>query len=77
MNESNQFAQATILAGRTVRRLQREGHSTGEAKRLVAMVINAEEAEMMKIRRAFDEAQTIERLNRLPDVGWSGGTHLE
>lgn len=67
LNESNPYARATILAGQTVRRLRRAGHSSEEAKRLVATIINAEESAMLKGRRVFDEARIVDRLNRLPD----------
>lgn len=68
-NDPNQFARASILAGQTVRRLQRMGHSSEEAKRLVVMVINEEESSMLKGRRTFDEAGIAERLRRLPNTG--------
>jgi len=67
VNQSNPFSRSTILAGQTVRRLNRNGVSLDEAKRLVAQVINSEEAEMNQLRRGFDEAGMAERLNRLPE----------
>jgi hypothetical protein len=66
MIESNPYTRATILAGATFKRLQREGCSSDDAKRLVLHVINSEEAEMNKLRRPFDEARITERLKRLP-----------
>jgi hypothetical protein len=66
INQSNQFARATILVGRTVRRLLGEGCPAEEAKRLVAQVIDSEEIEMPRQRRPFDEAGMTERLKRLP-----------
>jgi len=66
MNQSNQFVRSSILAVQTMRRLQREGCSIDEAKRMVMQVINSEEAEMSRQRRSFDEARMAERLNRLP-----------
>ncbi|HLX71026.1 MAG TPA: hypothetical protein VKV04_15475 [Verrucomicrobiae bacterium] len=68
MDASNQFTQATIVAGQTVRRLEREGLSVDEAKRLVAGMINEEESKVMKGERAFDEKGFIERLRRLPNT---------
>jgi hypothetical protein len=67
MSDANPYSRATILAGATVKRLQREGCSLKEAKRLVVAVINSEEAEMNRQRRPFDAAGTAERLNRLPE----------
>jgi hypothetical protein len=66
MGESNQYFRATLLARETVERLQREGHSADEAKRLVAAVISAEEFALMK-GRSFDEARFSKRLRQLPD----------
>ena len=67
MDELNQYTRATVLAGETVQRLQREGCSADEAKRLVAAVINAEEFALMKGRHSFDLARFSERLRQLPD----------
>ena len=67
MDESNQYSRATLLAGETVQRLQREGHSFDDAKRLVAAMINAEEFALMKGRHSFDLARFSERLRQLPD----------
>jgi hypothetical protein len=67
MDDSSQYSRATFLARETVGRLRREGHSTDEAKRMVAAVINAEEFAVMKGRHTFDEARFIERLRQLPD----------
>jgi hypothetical protein len=43
MDAPNQFTRAAGVAGQTVRRLQREGLTAEEAKRLVSTVINEEE----------------------------------
>ncbi len=67
MSESNQYFRATLIAHETVERLQREGHSADEAKRLVTAVINAEEFALMKGRHTFDETRFSERLRQLPD----------
>ena len=67
MDESNQWVRASFLARETFERLQREGQSADEAKRLVAAVINAEEFALMKGRHSFDEARFSERLHQLPD----------
>jgi hypothetical protein len=68
MDESNEFFRATVLANKTVGRLQQEGHPAGKAKRLVAQLINAEETAMLKHRRSFDEAWFVGRLHQLPDM---------
>jgi hypothetical protein len=67
MDDFNQYSRATILARETVDRLQQEGHSADEAKRMVAAVINAEEFAVMKGRHTFDETRFIERLHQLTD----------
>jgi hypothetical protein len=67
MNPSNPFLRATILSGKTVQRLRQQGISLDDAKKWVVQVINSEEAEMHRQRRAFDEAQMAERLKRLPE----------
>ncbi len=67
MNDANAYFRATLLARDRVERLQREGHSADEAKRLVTAVINAEEFALMKGRRSFHEARFKERLRQLPD----------
>jgi hypothetical protein len=66
MDAPNQFARATVMAGKTVRRLEREGLTVDEAKRLVAAVINEEELVIRKGGRAFDEGGFVERLRKLP-----------
>ncbi len=68
MDAPNQFTRATVSAGQTVRRLEREGLSVDEAKRLVAGMINEEESKVMKGERAFDEKGFIERLRQLPNT---------
>jgi len=67
MDDMNQYRRATIVAGETVKRLQREGHSAEEAKRMVVAVVNAEEFAVMNGRHSFDETRCIERLHQLPD----------
>ena len=67
MGPSNQFFQASVFAGKTVERLQREGHSADEAKRMVAAVINAEEFAVMTGRHSFDATRFSERLRQLPN----------
>jgi hypothetical protein len=67
MDDFSQYSRATILARETVDRLQQEGHSADEAKRMVTAVINAEEFAVMKGRHTFDETRFIERLHQLPD----------
>lgn len=67
MDDMNQYFQATLVAGETVERLQREGHSFDEAKRMVNAAINAEEFAVSTGRHAFDKTRFIERLRQLPD----------
>jgi hypothetical protein len=67
MDDMNQYRRATIVARETVERLQRDGHSMDEAKRMVVAVINAEEPGVMKGRHSFDERRFIERLHHLPN----------
>ena len=67
MDDFSQYSRATILARETVDRLQQEGHSADEAKRMVTAVINAEEFAVMKGRHTFDETRFVERLHQLPD----------
>jgi hypothetical protein len=73
MDQANEFYRATVLAGKTVKRLQREGVPVDEAKRLVAAVINAEESLILKHRQSFNEARVTERLQQLPEMPWSNG----
>ena len=73
MSETNEFFRATILASKTVKRLQREGISAAESKRLVTAVINAEESLILKHRQSFNEARVTERLRQLPEMRWSNG----
>ena len=67
MDDMNRYFKATVVAGETVKRLQREGHSPDEAKRMVTAVINAEEFAVRTGRHSFDERRCIERLRQLPD----------
>lgn len=67
MNESNEFFRATIIANQTFKQLLKAGHSDADAKRMVVSVINAEEVEMNRHSRAFDEKRFFRRLQKLPD----------
>lgn len=66
MHDINQYTRATVLARETVERLQREGHSHDEARRMVAAVIDTEALAVMTKRHTFDEDRFMERLNQLP-----------
>jgi hypothetical protein len=66
MDDMNQYGRASILAGETVVRLQREGHSTEEAKRMVNAVISAEDFAVTTGRHIFDLTRFSERLKQLP-----------
>ncbi len=68
MAESDDFFRAAVLASRTVKRLERQGHSATEAKRLVVSVIDSEEKEVVHYRHSFDAARFIRRLEQLPDA---------
>jgi hypothetical protein len=50
----------------TFERLQREGHSEPESKRLIAMVIAAETFWIMKSKQNFNHDRFVRNLNRLP-----------
>lgn len=66
LNPSNEFSRATAIADQTFKRLRKAGHSDEDAKRMVTVVINAEEAEMKKQNRPFDENGFVRRLETLP-----------
>ena len=55
----------------TFERLQREGNSPAEAKRLIACVVAAEMFEISKEKRGFNEKGFVQRLEQLPDMPWS------
>jgi hypothetical protein len=67
MDDMSQYRRAAFLAGDTTKRLEREGHSAEEARRMVINLINAEEFAVMTGRHSFDEARFLERLRQLPD----------
>jgi len=69
MDDQEAFVRVAALAGKTVRRLQREGHP--EAWELVRAVITAEETLNLSYRQPFNEARCIKRLEQLPDTNWS------
>jgi hypothetical protein len=66
MDDTSQYFRASVVAGETFKRLQQEGHSVDEAKRMVAAVIKAEEFAVRTGRHSFDESRCIERLRQLP-----------
>src|SRR5580765_5537720 len=66
MDKSNQYFRAAALARKTVERLQHDGHSADESKRMVVALINAEEFAVMTGRHSFDEARFAELLDQLP-----------
>jgi hypothetical protein len=67
MNDANPYHRAALLARDAVDWLGREGLSLEDAKRMVTVVINAEEFAVMKARHSFDESRFAERLGQLPD----------
>jgi hypothetical protein len=68
----NQIREGTPAAARqTYQRLQREGHSSAEAKGLIAKVVAAETFEMVKHKQTFDEQRFVERLHQLPAMPWN------
>ena len=68
----NQIRDGTPPATRqTFERLQREGHPSAEAKRLIAGVVAAEVFAIFKSKRPFDEVRFVQRLHQLPDMPWS------
>ena len=52
----------------TFDRLLAEGHSSTEAKRLLACALAAEFFAMMKAKQPYDQARYIESLHRLPKL---------
>jgi hypothetical protein len=54
----------------TYDRLISEGHSVDEAKRLIACVLSGEMFDMMKHQRPYDQAEYVQKLNRLPELPW-------
>ena len=64
MAEPDEFTRAAVVAGRTVKRLERQGYSSAEAKRLVIAVINSEE-EKVCLGEAFDATRFIRCLDQL------------
>lgn len=52
----------------TYARLIREGHSSDEAKRLIALVLVVEMNEMLRLNRTFDEAGYVAALRNLPTL---------
>lgn len=67
----NQIRDRTPLATRqTFERLQREGHTASEAKKLIAAIVAAAVFEVAKNKRTFDERKFVERLHQLPDMPW-------
>jgi hypothetical protein len=68
----NQIRDGTPLATRqTFERLQNEGHSAAEAKRLIAGVVAAEVFSVFRNKQAFDEARFVQRLHQLPEMPWN------
>lgn len=62
-----QYFRITNLAETTVQRLEREGHSAADAKRMVNAVMSAEITAVMSKRKSFNEDRFTERLNQLPN----------
>lgn len=62
-----QYFRITNLVEKTVQRLEREGHSAADAKRMVNVVMSAEITAAMTKRQSFDEDRFMERLNQLPN----------
>jgi vacuolar-type H+-ATPase subunit B/Vma2 len=52
----------------TYDRLMRAGNSSGEAKRLIAIVLIVELNEMLRVERNFDEAGYVAALRALPTL---------
>jgi hypothetical protein len=67
----NQLRDGKPLATRqTFERLQREGHTASEAKKLIAAIVAAEVFNMAKHKQTFDERRFVERLHQLPNMPW-------
>jgi len=68
----NQIRDGNPAATRqTYERLQRDGHSSAEAKRLITCVVAAEMFEIAKNKQTFDETRFVQRLEQLPAMPWS------
>lgn len=58
--------------GATFARLQAQGYSPDEAKRLIGYVVGAEFFGVLREDRKFDAAGFAERLRALPKMPWEG-----
>jgi hypothetical protein len=68
----NQIRDGTPPATRqTFERLQREGHTSDEAKDMIASIVAAEMFEIVRHKQTFNEPRFVERLQQLPDMPWS------
>ena len=54
----------------TLERLQNDGHSEAEAKRLIGVALAAEIYEIMKSAKPFDLVRYTRNLDRLPIMPW-------
>ncbi len=52
----------------TYERLLREGHSEGDAKKLIGTVVVAEMFSIMKQGKPFDQDRFVKALARLPEI---------
>jgi len=52
----------------TLNRLVAEGHSTSEAKRLIACVVVSEMFHIMKYHQSYDRDRFVAGLHALPDL---------
>jgi hypothetical protein len=58
--------------GATFARLQAQGYSSDEAKRLIGFVVGAEFFGVLREGRKFDAEGFAERLRALPKMPWEG-----
>ena len=52
----------------TFERLQREGHSVDEAKRLIGVVVSYELFDVLKSKQPYNEARFVNSLKQLPKL---------
>ncbi len=52
----------------TFERLQREGHSVDEAKRLIAIVVSCEIFDVLKNKQPYNQVRYVESLKQLPKL---------
>jgi hypothetical protein len=70
--EQQILAGEPVETGATFARLQAQGYSPDEAKRLIGFVVGAEFFGVLREGRKFDAVGFTERLLALPKMPWEG-----